>query len=75
MTRYVLSGSKEEIAKTIERMEGVICEVVVMLQEPLAKLPPSNVDEDMFAEMDPYMVHVGNADDSREAIYTRVEGE
>lgn len=75
MEKYVLSGSKEEIAQKIAQMEGVICECVVYVQEPLTKLPPANPDEDMFAEMEPYMVQVGNADFSREAIYTRLEGE
>jgi hypothetical protein len=75
MEKHVLSGSNEEIAQKIAQLKGVICECVVYVQEPLANSPPPNPDEDMFTEMDPYMVHVGNADDSREAIYTRVEGE
>ncbi|MBW3596670.1 MAG: hypothetical protein KY475_05280 [Planctomycetes bacterium] len=31
--------------------------------------------EDIFAEMRPFMVDVADVDDSREAIYTRLEGE
>jgi hypothetical protein len=31
--------------------------------------------EDIFAEMEPFTVRVGGVDDSREAIYTRMEGE
>jgi hypothetical protein len=31
--------------------------------------------EDIFAEMRPYMVNVPNVDNTREAIYTRMEGE
>jgi hypothetical protein len=31
--------------------------------------------EDIFAEMRPYMVGTHEVDDSREAIYTRMEGE
>jgi hypothetical protein len=31
--------------------------------------------EDIFAEMQPFMVNVPNVDDSREAIYTQMEGE
>ena len=31
--------------------------------------------EDIFAEMRPYMVKVEDLDDSREAVYTRGDGE
>ena len=31
--------------------------------------------EDIFAEMAPFMVDARETDDSREAIYTRIEGE
>jgi hypothetical protein len=31
--------------------------------------------EDIFAEMRPFMVNVENVDDSREAVYTPLEGE
>jgi hypothetical protein len=35
---------------------------------------PATVEE-LFKEMEPYMVNVGNADYSREAIYSRKPGE
>jgi len=35
---------------------------------------PETVEE-MFKEMEPYTVKVGDVDDSRDAIYQRMEGE
>ena len=32
-------------------------------------------EEDIFTEMEPFTVKVGGADYSREALYTRMEGE
>ena len=73
MTAHVLQGSKQEIADRIIQMSGDIREVVVIVEEP-APIPPAP-GEDIFAEMEPYMVDVTDADFSREAIYTRMEGE
>jgi hypothetical protein len=45
---------------------------------PLAATEPTPVheaNEDIFAEMRPFMVDVENVDDSREAIYSRMDGE
>lgn len=36
---------------------------------------PAPMGQDIFAEMRPYMVDAQDVDDSREAIYTRMEGE
>ena len=55
-------------------MPGEIREVIVIVEEPIADSPRSR-REDIFAEMEPFMVHMGDADCSREAIYTRMEGE
>jgi hypothetical protein len=73
MTAQVLRGSKQEIADKIVQMFGEIREVIVIVEEPIATPPAPG--EDIFAEMAPYMVDVGDADFSRESIYTRMEGE
>jgi hypothetical protein len=73
MKTHILTGTKAEIAEALARIDGVIREVVVSVEEPLAPVPAT--DEDMFAEMEPYVVDVEHFDDSREAIYTRMEGE
>ena len=99
MKTLILTGSKSEIAAAVARIDGVIRDVIVFVEEPadaistpnqtmppsLDAMPPSSDAppssdptqpvEDMWAEMDPYMVRVGGADYSREAIYTRMEGE
>ena len=73
MIAQVLHGSKQEIAEKIVQMSGDIREVIVIVEEP-APIPPAP-GEDIFAEMEPYMVNVTDADFSRAAIYTRMEGE
>jgi dTDP-4-dehydrorhamnose reductase len=74
MKTHILTGSKAEIADALARIEGEIREVVVVVEEPLDSTVPATV-EDMFAEMEPYTVKAGGVDCSREAIYTRMEGE
>jgi hypothetical protein len=52
-------------------------EAVVFVEESLgasAQSAPETVEE-LFAEMEPYTTTVGDFDDSREAIYQRMEGE
>ena len=73
MKTHVLTGSRSEIADALARIEGEIREVVVIIEEPPLPIPASG--EDIFAEMEPYMVKAGGVDCSREAIYTRMEGE
>jgi len=78
MTARVLTGSKQEIAQKLANLEGEVREAIVFVEEP-ADLrfvggEPRHA-EDFFAEMDPYLVHVADVDDSREALYTRQEGE
>jgi hypothetical protein len=74
MRVQVIRGSKQEIAEGVAQIQGEVREAIVFVEEPAAV----NNDEggaDIFAEMEPYMVHVGDADDSREALYSRMEGE
>jgi hypothetical protein len=48
----------------------------VFEEEPAEPAPAGTHDaEDIFAEMRPFMVDVQDLDDSREAIYTRMESE
>jgi hypothetical protein len=72
MTAHVLRGSKEEIATMIAKMEGQIREAILFVDETAA---PVESAEDIFAEMEPYTVRISNVDDSREAIYQRMERE
>ncbi len=73
MNVHVLKGSRQEIAEGLARIDGEIREAIVFVEGP-SDAPP-RPGEDIFAEMAPFEVHVGSADDSREALYTRLEGE
>jgi hypothetical protein len=72
MTAYVLTGSKQEIAEKVTQIQGEIREAIVFTDDPP---PPFDPTEDIFAEMEPYTVRATSVDDSREAIYQRLEGE
>ncbi len=77
MTARVLTGTKQEIAQQLVSLEGDVREAIVFIDEPAgaaAQDVPATVEE-LFAEMEPYMAHAGHVDDSREAIYTRMDGE
>lgn len=77
MTAITLRGSKQEIAQQVANLEGEVREAIVFIEPPpgaLAQSAPATV-EDLFQEMEPYMVNVGNVDYSREAIYSRKLGE
>ena len=80
MTTRVLTGSKQEIARKVADLEGDVRQAIVFIEDPATTaagtpLPVPATVEEMFAEMEPYMVQVGHVDDSREAIYTRMPGE
>lgn len=77
MTARVLTGSKEQIAQQVANLQGEVREAIVFVDEPIgaATQPVPVTAEDLFREMEPYMSNVGQVDDSREAIYTRAEGE
>jgi hypothetical protein len=74
MKAHVLTGTKDQIAASIAKIDGVIREAIVLVEDPV-QAPAIAPGEDMFAEMEPYMVDAGGADYSREWIYTRLEGE
>lgn len=75
MKAHILRGSKQEIAEGVARLAGEVREAIVFIDEPSGgSAPPANVN-DFFAEMEPYMVDVADVDDSREGIYSRMDGE
>jgi hypothetical protein len=76
MKTHVLRGSKQEIAESLVRISGEVREAIVFEEEPATASKVNTQDaDDIFAEMRPYMVDVEALDDSREAIYSRMEGE
>jgi hypothetical protein len=76
MKTHVLRGSKEEIAQNLVRISGRVREAIVFEEDPETAPATGTPDsEDIFTEMRPFMVDVQDVDDSREAIYTRMEGE
>jgi hypothetical protein len=77
MPAHVLRGTKQEIADRLARIPGEVREAIVFVEEPPLPLSPAPAPgaEDIFAEMRPYLVDARDVDDSREAIYTRTEGE
>ena len=77
MKTHVLKGSKQETADNLARINGEVREAIVFVDEPAqANLNGRTPDAtDTFAEMRPYMVDVPVVDDSRESIYSRMEGE
>lgn len=77
MKTHILKGSKQEIADSLARIHGEVREAIVFEEDPAPPAPGARRPdtEDIFAEMLPYMVDVQDVDDSREAIYTRMEGE
>jgi hypothetical protein len=76
MKAHILKGSKQEIAEGLARISGEVREAIVFEEEPDHSEPArASSPEDIFAEMRPYMVEVPDVDDSRTAIYSRMEGE
>jgi len=70
MKAHVLRGSKQQIAESLVRITGEVCEAIVFEEEPAALAPGPHNAEDIFAEMTPFMVFAQDVDDSRAAIYT-----
>ena len=73
MNVHVLRGSKLEIAEGVARIQGEIREAIVFIEGPADA--PACPAADIFAEMDPFMANAGGADYSRDALYSRSEGE
>jgi hypothetical protein len=77
MNARVLRGTKEEIVQQLANLEGDVREAIVFIEQPCeaSTQPYPLTEEDPFLEMEPYMVHVGDVDYSREAMYSRKPGE
>ena len=77
MKTHVLKGSKQEIAERLVRITGEVHEAIVFEVEPGPEATEAVADDtkNIFAEMGPFMVDVPDVDDSREAIYARLDGE
>ncbi len=77
MQAHVLRGTKQQIAENLARMPGEVREAIVFVEEPATVAPATRMPgaEDIFTEMQPFMVDAVDVDDSREAIYTPMEGE
>lgn len=77
MVTHVLRGSKQEIAERLAAVDGEVREAIVLVEEPVTTAAPDGaaLATDIFDEMRPFMVDACDIDDSREAIYTRTEGE
>ena len=74
MKARVLTGSKQEIADNVLRLPGEVREAIVFVEEPSGTVE-KGFGEDIFAEMEAYSVRAGGADYSREALYSKTEGE
>jgi hypothetical protein len=75
MSARVLRGTKQEIAAALARLSGEVREAIVFVDDPAPPAPAAPDAEDVFAEMRPFMVDVGDVDDSRKAIYSPTDGE
>jgi len=75
MQAHVLRGTKKQIAENLARIPGEIREAIVFVEETTPAETRMPGGEDIFAEMRPYMVEIKELDDTREAVYMRVEGE
>jgi hypothetical protein len=76
MKTHILKGSKQEIAERLVQMSGDVREAIVFEDESAPVRPVvSPESEDIFAEMAPFMVDAHGVSDSREGIYTRLDGE
>ena len=77
MKTHILRGSNQEIAGGLARISGEVREAIVFVEDPSPAVPGAHTPdpEDIFAEMRPFMVDAPDVNDSREAIYTRMQGE
>lgn len=73
-----LRGSKEEIARQIEQVEGEIISAILVVNDDRGGAYDSPSEEEFFrllSDLDTMAVSAPNADYSREAMYTRMPGE
>ena len=72
MNARVLTGSKREIAEKVAELDGEVREAIVFVEDSGA---PAGAVGDIFTEMEPFTVRQVSVDDSRDAVYGRMEGE
>jgi hypothetical protein len=77
MTTLILKGSKQEIAKRLVMISGEVREAIVFVEDtkPAASAEGTQDAQDIFAEMRAFMVDAADVDDSRAAVYSRLDGE
>lgn len=77
MIARVLTGSKQQIAQQVAGLEGEVREAIVFIDEPTGASTQAvpETAEELFREIEPYTTRTLRLDDSREAIYQRMEGE
>ena len=80
----VLEVAGTQVQQTAERLGDRIIRAIFVVEEKVDSAVPDAVRpakdsihevEALLAEMDAHAVRAGDLDDSREAIYTRLEGE
>jgi hypothetical protein len=75
MKTHVLTGTRSEIVQGLSLIAGEVREAIVFVDEPTGMNGTPSSGEDIFVEMQPYMVDGGDVDDSRDSIYSPTDGE
>jgi hypothetical protein len=78
VTSREITGSKAQIAEQIQRIDGEIVKVFLLIEEGSPRNPGPVTDaelEQFRDDMEADTVAVDHVDDSREAMYTRMPGE
>jgi len=73
-----LKGSKQQIARQVEQVNGQIITALLVVEEPAPTqfVPPSDEEfSRMMKDLESRAVQAPNVDYSREAMYTRMPGE
>jgi hypothetical protein len=74
----VIEGSPKEVAEKLTAMVGDGRVKVMLVEDSSVSTTQPRTEDEIrvaLAEFDEMAVRVGHVDDSREAIYTRLEGE
>jgi hypothetical protein len=75
MKTHVLTGNKNEIVQGLAGITGEVREAIVFVDDTSAALAPAPEVDDIFVEMQPFMVQIADFDDSRDSIYSPADGE
>lgn len=75
MKTHVLTGTKSEIVRELSGITGEVREAIVFVDDSAATREAPSESDDIFVEMQPYMVDVADLDDSRDSIYSPADGE